>query len=173
VPRQLRPWLVALPLATLGLLAGHLAAYRLTGHEPGELHSYLGHLPQVLLVLVVLGLLGTSLVERDARIALWPYPAVAVAGFVVQEHLERFAHDGVPPFLVDEPVFLVGLALQAPVALLVWASARLLLRAIGRGRPARPPAAAPLALVLPLPPAPALAAAVPDADRPRGPPGPG
>ncbi len=167
--RSLRPWLLTLPLAAAGTLAGHALAYRAVGIAGDDLHGYLAHLPRLLVLLLVLGLVGASLVEQDARLAAWPFPAVAVAGFVVQEHLERLAHDGSLPVLVGQPVFLLGLALQLPVALLVWILARLLLRVVGRRglaslveclkptRRARRPGAPP-----PVRP--------PSAHRPRGPP---
>jgi hypothetical protein len=160
VPRPVRPWLVFVPLATLGVLAGHALAYRLIGVPPDELHAYLAHIPQITLVLLVLSLMGACLVERDARLALWPFPAVAVVGFAVQEHLERLLHAGSFPFLLDQPVFVVGLALQAPFAFAVWLVARLLLRAVGRGFSRRPPVVAPtLLLAAPL-------SAVPTASQP-------
>lgn len=133
-----RPWLVAVPLATLGVLAGHALAYWITGTPAGQIHGYLSHLPHVALLLAVLSVGGASLVERGERLALWPFPAVVVAGFVVQEHVERLAHDGSVPFLLDKPFFVVGLAVQALVAVAVWLLARLLLRLVGRTVPLPP-----------------------------------
>jgi hypothetical protein len=61
------------------------------------------------------------------------FPVVALATFVVQEHLERLVHGGVP-LLLTSPAFLVGLVLQLPVALVAWGLARWLLRAVGEQR---------------------------------------
>lgn len=129
---NLRAWLVIVPLSTLGALGGHRAAYALTGTAGGELHGYLHHAPQAILLLVILALVGAALVERGARVVLWPFPVVVLLGFVLQEHLERLSHTGSVPFLLDQPVFLVGTALQAIVALAAWLVARLLVRTLGR-----------------------------------------
>lgn len=131
VPRSVRAWFIVAPLATLGALGGHQLAYALTGTPREPLHGYLSHLPQVALLLALLSLAGAAFVERGARLALWPFPAVVLAGFVAQEHLERIAHTGSAPFLFDKPFFLVGLALQAFVALVAWLLARLLVRVVG------------------------------------------
>ena len=127
-----------MPLATLGVLAGHEIAYALTRTPHEELHGYMSHLPQVALVLTLLSLVGASFVERGSRLALWPYPAVAIVGFVAQEHVERVVHDGSVPFLLDKPFFAVGLAVQVVVAIVVWLIARLLVRIVGRRRHSRP-----------------------------------
>ena len=127
----LHPWLLITPLSTLGLLAGHELAYSVTSTPREELHGYFNHLPGLVLLLVVLTLLGASLVERGARIALWPFPAVVISGIVVQEHAERLAHTGSVPFLLDSPVFLVGLGLQIIIAIAFWVCARILVSAVG------------------------------------------
>lgn len=127
----LRLWLLIAPLSLLGVLTGHELAYSLTRTPHEELHGYFDHLPELVLLLAVLTLLGASLVERGTRIALWPFPAVVIAGFVVQEHAERLAHTGSVPFLLDSPVFLVGLGLQIVVAIAAWLCARILVSAIG------------------------------------------
>lgn len=127
----LRPWLLITPLSALGVLGGHELAYSLTRTPQQEFHGYLSHLPGACLLLALLTLLGASLVERGARIALWPFPAVAITGFVVQEHLERVAHTGSVPFLLDSPVFVAGLGIQAVVAIIAWLCARLLIRVVG------------------------------------------
>lgn len=131
----MRPWLLVVPLATLGLLAGHELSYAVTGTPGRELHGYLSHLPQAALLLTLLSLLGATFVERAGRLALWPFPAVAMVGFVAQEHVERLAHGGSVPFLLEKPFFLVGLAAQAVVAIAAWLLARLLARIVGAARP--------------------------------------
>lgn len=131
VRSPLRPWLLITPLSLLGVLGGHELAYSLSRTPHQELHAYLSHLPGVCLILAVLTLVGASLVERGARIALWPFPAVAITGFVVQEHAERIAHTGSVPFLFDRPVFVVGLGIQLVVAIVAFLFARLLIRVVG------------------------------------------
>lgn len=121
-----RPWILVLPLSAGGILAGHWLAYRATGTPEGPSHEYLAHLPRVALVLMVLALVAAYFVDRGARLALWPFPAASLAGFVVLEHAERFEHMGSVPFLLTSRVFLVGLAVQIAVALLAWLVARLL-----------------------------------------------
>jgi hypothetical protein len=145
VTRSLRPWLLILPLTALGTLAAHELAYRLNGRAGDDLHGYLSHLPGICLLLLVLGLLGASFVERDSRLAAWPFPAVALLAYVGQEHAERLAHDGTLPFLAAEPVFLAGLLLQLPLAVVVWLAARVLLRVVGRRRSAAAPKRSPAA----------------------------
>lgn len=135
--RSLTPWIVVVPFGTLGVLAGHEIAYALTSTPREELHGYLNHLPQVVLLLALLSLVGASFVERGARLVLWPFPAVAMAGFVAQEHIERLAHDGSVPFLLDKPFFFVGLVAQALVAAAAWLLARLLVRIVGATGPQR------------------------------------
>lgn len=130
--RSLRPWGVILPLALLGVLGGHELAYALTGTRGEGLHAYFEHGPQVALLLAVLSFCGAVFVERGARIALWPFLTVVLGTFVAQEHIERMAHGGAFPFLLDKPYFLVGLVLQSIVAVLAWLVARLLIRAVGK-----------------------------------------
>lgn len=127
----LRPWLLIAPLSSLGVLAGHELAYSVTRTPREDLHGYFNHLPGLVLLLAVLTLLGASLVERGARIALWPFPAVVISAFVVQEHAERLAHTGSVPILLGSPVFVVGLGFQVIIAIAAWLCARVLVSAIG------------------------------------------
>lgn len=112
-------WLVVTPLAAAGVLAAHAVAYSLTGTDPGPQHEYLGHAPQVVGLLATLALLGIALQERSLgpSSARWFAP-IAPLGFLCQEHVERLAHTGELPWLLTSPTFLVGLALQLPVAAL-------------------------------------------------------
>ena len=124
-----RVWLVVSPVVAAGVLVAHSLAYRLTGTPADPFHAYLGHAPQVLLLLaiagIVVGALGAPRQPPPAHV----FPLVALGTFVVQEHVERIVHGGGVPLLVTSPAFLVGLALQIPVALGAWAIARWLLRA--------------------------------------------
>ena len=123
--RRILSWALVTPLAAVGILGAHAAAYRLTGTEPGSVHAYLGHAPQVLAVLATIGLVGLASQQRGfGSRSLWSFGLVAPLGFACQEHLERLAHTGELPWLLTTPVFLVGLALQIPVAILCVAVAR-------------------------------------------------
>ncbi len=146
--RRLVAWTLTLPLAAAGVLAGHALAYAATGAQLGEVHSYLDHLPQVALVLGTAGLVGVALQQRGARGATWPYAFVGVAGFAAMEHLERLAHTGEVPWLLTDRTFLLGLALQVPVALVCMAVARALLRAAAAASAPSPPRLS--ALLLPV-----------------------
>ncbi|HEY7179521.1 MAG TPA: hypothetical protein VH305_10120 [Gaiella sp.] len=116
--RRLFAWALVTPVAVAGVLVTHALAYRLTGVRPGPVHEYLAHVPQVAFVLASLALLGLALQERSLSrfSARWVAP-LAPLGFVCQEHLERLVHDGRVPWLLTSPTFLLGLALQLPVAL--------------------------------------------------------
>ncbi len=182
---RVRVWLAVSPLVAAGVVVSHTLAYSLTGTPTGPVHGYLGHAPQLLLVLAIAGLalgglesfrlesfrlesfrLGSSRLRPPAA---WPFPAVALATFVIQEHLERYVHTGDVPVLVGSRVFLVGLLLQLPVALAAWAIARRLLRALRSTRAHPPRVPRYLVGVVPAPAGPvrALALVTP---RGRGPP---
>lgn len=126
VQSSVRPWLVVVPLATLGILLGHEVAYGISGTPRDDVHAYVHHLPQIALILVVLAAIGAALVRRGDAVARWPYPLVAVSGFVVQEHLERLQHTGSVPFLFDQSFFLVGIVVQCLIACALWVVARAL-----------------------------------------------
>jgi hypothetical protein len=122
-----RVWIVVAPVVAAGLLTAHALAYRLTSTSTDPFHAYLEHAPQVLLVLLLCGAaLGGFGTRRNAPPA-YAFPLVALATFVVQEHLERIVHGSGLPILVTSPAFILGLALQVPVAMLAWVLARWLL----------------------------------------------
>jgi len=134
-----RAWLVVGPAVIAGVLAGHELAYSVTGTREGPTHDYLAHMPQVLLILVVLGLVTARIGARIRLPPVWQLPVVAVATFVVQEHVERLVHTGGVPFILTTPVFLVGVVLQLPIAALAWLLTRSVLEALavpGRAGPA-------------------------------------
>jgi hypothetical protein len=142
-------WLLTVALSAAGVLMAHAVAYSVTGTAPGDLHGYLSHAPQLVAVIVTIALGVLALWSRSPRVRLWPFPVLALVGFVAQEHVERLWHTGQLPWLGGHPAFLVGLALQLPVALGVWALARFLLRAVTEEAPRRaPPRVSRLALVL-------------------------
>jgi hypothetical protein len=125
-----RTSLAVLPLVAGGMLVSHELAYRLTGTPGGSLHDYLEHAPQLLAVAAFAGLALAGFSTRLRRPSAWPFAVAALVAFAVQEHLERVLHTGELPWLLTSPVFLVGLLLQAPVALLAWALAHRLLAAL-------------------------------------------
>ncbi len=118
VRRLLLAWILVTPVAAAGVLAAHALAYRLTGARPGPTHEYLAHVPQVVVVLASVALLGLAVQERSLSrfSARWVAP-LAPLGFACQEHLERLVHEGHVPWLLTSPTFLLGLALQLPVSL--------------------------------------------------------
>lgn len=168
---RLRPaWLLGLPLAVLGWLTAHSAAYELAapeGRERAHLlaasgHGYLEHAP--LLVAACLVLAAAGFVARARGRARDPAPAwllavLPLAGFAVQEHLERALSSGTIPWETTlQPVFLLGLVLQLPFALgaafLARALTRLADAVASRQAPPRRPRAslrigAPLSALLP------------------------
>ena len=122
--RRALTWLVTLPFAAVSVLAGHAVAYRVVGAPADDLHGYLAHAPQVVVVLATLALLGLAADARSRRRSPLPVAAMAVVAFVTQEHLERLIHTGQLPFLLATPVLWLGIALQLPLAFLVWIVAR-------------------------------------------------
>ena len=122
--RRTLTWLVTLPLAAASVLLGHALAYRITGAPLGTVHGYLEHVPQVVFILASVAVLGLAADTRARRRSPLPLATVGVAAFVVQEHLERFAHTGHVPFLLASPVFWLGIVLQLPLAVAVWLLAR-------------------------------------------------
>jgi hypothetical protein len=127
------PWLLSLPLMATGCLGAHSVAYRLfepTGSEAG--HGYLALAPLVLALGVSLGIVtaARSTLAGSARAGA-PVQLFAVLpplAFTMQEHLERALHGGAVLGTAVEPSFLVGLALQLPLALCAFLVARVLFR---------------------------------------------
>ena len=145
--------MLVLPLAAAGTLVAHALAYWVTGAPSEGVHGYLVHLPQLLVILALPALLSAAISGRSSAPPAWPFAAACASAFVFQEHIERLAHTGELPFLLDRPVFLVGLALQAPFAVAVWAIARVLLRVAGGQRAERtgPPRVPDLSFLLTAP----------------------
>jgi hypothetical protein len=138
--RRLLAWLLVTPLAAVGILAAHDAAYRLTRTQTGSVHAYLEHVPQVLAVLVSIGLVGLAVQERSlGRARLWPFALIGPVGFACQEHLEQLAHTGDLPLLLTTPSFLLGLVLQVPVVVVCVLVARRIAGTLVGVRRALPP----------------------------------
>jgi hypothetical protein len=137
--RRLLAWALVTPVAAAGILVAHALAYRLTGTRPGPFHAYLGHVPQVVAVLATIGLVGLAVQQRSlGRRSTGSLALLAPLGFACQEHLERLAHTGEVPWLLTTPAFLVGLALQLPVALLCAVVARRIAGTLTAARRRRP-----------------------------------
>jgi hypothetical protein len=126
-------WMIALPLAAASWLGAHCLAYWLAApggeHQMGvhaeNGHAYLGYTPAIFIwggALLAVGLvLCVRLGLRDVRPSPPPLSLFALLppmGFTAQEHVERLIGTGsLPPDIVFEPTFLVGLALQLPLTL--------------------------------------------------------
>jgi hypothetical protein len=130
-------WLAVSPVLLVGILAAHGLAYRLTGTPAGPAHEYLEHAPLALLALASVALLTAGLGPPLRAPAAWRLAAAGLFAFAALEHAERLVHAGELSTVATSPAFVVGLLLQLPFALLAWALARTLLRALGE-LPARP-----------------------------------
>jgi hypothetical protein len=178
------PWLIAMPLAVVGTLAGHSVGYWAAvpdAHERADIlessgHAYLTYAPVVIglcLALTGLGFVAQALAVFRGRKAtggtrIMLVAALAPAAFVLQELIERYVHDGDLHWqLVVSAPFLLALATQVPFALLAAAiafalatAARHVAQAIRAARRPRPRGAALTFLSwlsVDLPPAPVLA----------------
>jgi len=170
VVRRGLAWLSALPLILAGSQAAHVLAYRWVYPDAhvrlaallSSGHAYMDRMP------LALGLAGAvaavSLVSavaqaaRGRRVLAVPPAAFAVlplVAFTLQEILERSLHSGTFVWqAVEAPTFLPGLALQLPVAAVVFAVTRMLLRVaerVGHRLVLRPPIVVLRAAGLPLP----------------------
>ena len=143
--RRALAWLVAVPLVLGGAQLAHAVDYWLVSpdaHERSELlagsgHGYFSYLPFAVALCVALLVAGLAAVIRAAghgrpaySLDPWPLALLPIATFVLQEHLERYLHDGAFPWhAVAGSTFVLGLVLQIPFATAAYAVARLLLRA--------------------------------------------
>ena len=126
-------WLLSLPLAAAGWLAAHSLAYTLVA--PHDHHGGLAAAP-ILIACAITVLLAVAIHDGVRRAApahmpAWPVallPPVGFTGAGARRALDRAERGSMGTVL--EPVFLVGMALQLPVALVVLALARAVL-AIG------------------------------------------
>jgi len=132
-------WLVTLPVALVGIEAAHALANALFGAPASEVlesaESGAGLIPvlaTLALAPLLCGLVGRVVglwsTPRGSRAVVLPFVLLPPLGFVLLEVGEALVH---PPVEWEElagPTFLVGLALQVPVALVGYLLARALLR---------------------------------------------
>ncbi len=123
---------LSLPIAAIGSLAGHTAAYALVGssRQDAQIHGYLSYAPQFLglcVSAVAIALVLRATGRLSGRPAAWPFAAIAPLAFLIQELIERVAA-GLPVHAILEPAVYVGLAAQLPVACVAYFVARALLR---------------------------------------------
>jgi hypothetical protein len=145
VMRRSAAWLVAVSSMIGGTLAAHSLAYRLV-YPQAEVrlrilsatgHGYMGYAPLLFGVLAALMVVGFGAAVMDAArrrgprpVPAWAFALLPLLGFTTQEFLERWlTGSNFPWWMVMQPTFRVGLALQLPFALLAYRLARLLLRA--------------------------------------------
>jgi hypothetical protein len=141
-------WLVVVPLMLGGTEVAHALSYRLVYPQAvvrwqvlaATGHGYMGWWPLVLGGCGAIGLAGfaSGVIDaarrRPARpVPAWVFGLLPLAGFTLQELLERWlAAGGLPWWMVEQQTFRVGLLLQLPFALVAFLAARVLLR-VARG----------------------------------------
>ena len=146
--RRSLAWLVAVPLMLAGSQVAHLLAYRIVYPQASVRvqalvetgHSYMSMLPLVLGVagsIVALSLAASTIDAARGRgvqsLPPWAFAFLPVAGFALQEYIERWLDWGFFPWhAAAQPTFLIGIALQLPFGALAYVVARLLLRTAKR-----------------------------------------
>lgn len=132
-------WLVTLPVALVGIEAAHALANAAFGAPGSEVLASEGSgagliplLAALALAAVLAGLAGRVAdlwwAPRSSRAIALPFVLLPPLGFVVLELGEALARSPIEWEELLEPTFLVGLALQLPVALVGYLLARALLR---------------------------------------------
>lgn len=137
-------WLVSVPLMVVGSEVAHVLAYRWVYPSAQvrlrELiatgHSYMSYAPLVLgvigaveLAALVFAVAGGVRGHRHRSPSPWVFALLPPLGFTLQEFIERFlVGSRFPWWMVLQPTFRIGLALQLPFALIAFVLARLLLR---------------------------------------------
>jgi hypothetical protein len=138
--RRTLSWSLALPLAVVGSEAGHELGYRIavpSAHERAHMlersgHGYFEHAPLVIAAMLAVLVLGFAMIvvrlvrgERSTgRMPVLAALLLPALVFLGQEHAERFLqHHALPWDTLAQPAVLVGLVLQAPVALVAAALA--------------------------------------------------
>ncbi len=147
--RRVAAWLLSLPLMVLGTQVAHVVAYDLvfpnahvrlsallaSGHgymvgTHGYLAMLLGIAGAVDLVAVGWVFAGSFRRSLQRPVPAWAFALLPLICFTLQEFIERWlAGSPLPWWMVLQPTFRAGLALQLPFALLAFLLARLLLRA--------------------------------------------
>ena len=155
-------WLLLLPLAGMGWLAGHWLACMVVArdvHDGAQHHVDAGHGYLVVAAPLMIACAGTVLLAGIAlaigdglrgrarsHLPGWRIALVPPLGFAVQEHVEWLIASDAPVYVAAlEPTFLVGMALQLPIALGALLAARAVLalghevgRALAAPRSLRP-----------------------------------
>jgi len=157
--RRIAVWALATPLVAVGSQLAHALAYRIAYPQAdvrlralaASGHGYLAYLPLAVGVAAAAQLAGFAALALDAArgrrlrpLPRWGFALLPPLAFALQELAERaLAGDGLAWWVVRLPTFRIGLALELPVALLVYLLARALLGAAGAvgGVLATPPAA--------------------------------
>ena len=146
--RRSLAWLVAVPLMLAGSQVAHVLAYRIVYPQASVRlqalvetgHGYMSALPLVLgaaSAVVLLSLVATVVDVARGRgvrpLPPWAFALLPVAGFAVQEYVERWLSWGFFPWPAAlQPTFAIGIALQLPFGALAYVAARLLLRTARR-----------------------------------------
>jgi hypothetical protein len=145
--RRTAAWLTSVPLMVGGSQLAHVLAYRLaypsehvrltellaTGH--GYMLGSTGYAPLLLGVLGAVEVVGVGWLFAGAfrrtlqrPVPAWAFALLPVLAFTLQEALERvLAGSSFPWWLVLQPTFQIGIALQLPIALIAYLIACLLL----------------------------------------------
>jgi hypothetical protein len=142
-------WLLSVPLTTVGGYAAHAFAHRLV--VPGGMHHHMaaaGGLSHwvvcaaagaiVALAVLAAGAVASFRSGRAAATPLWIFALLPPAGYLAQEQLGGVLGDGSG----FGPALLIGLVLQVPLALGLYALARALTQGaarLGRGGDFRTP----------------------------------
>jgi hypothetical protein len=150
--RRRLAWGLTLPLVAAGGLSAHVLAYTLVSshhHSGSRAHTALMHwhvCVALCLALAVVAAAGYGVHTVGGRrswdVPVWAFALLPPVGFVIQEQVEHLLQHGELSYtLVFEPVFLLGLLLQAPFAVAAYLVARALvtvavtlMRALGRAR---------------------------------------
>lgn len=98
----------------------------------GTGHGYLQHQSDLFAVLIAVASVAlfavVALSRRGSRLSMppsWPFALMPLLGFPVQEHAERWLHTGAfPQDAASSRLFVLGLVLQLPFALVGWLAAR-------------------------------------------------
>lgn len=163
IDRKLVSIVLAVAVAAAGSLAAHVMAYLLVAPGAAERqhllegtgHGYMQHQSDLFAVLIAVASVAlfavVALSRRGSRLSAppsWPFALMPLLGFPVQEHAERWLHTGAfPQDAASSRLFVLGLVLQLPFALVGWLAARWLFavaRSVGLALADQPFAIAPV-----------------------------